>query len=212
MDAAAAMGRPRVVELRQMSDEALLAALAGAPLLPPDLSVDDLCHLLARDGLEAAARATGWTPAQLQRAVLALAFAARRVAAVERKRAPVIASGEDLYELVTPHLRGFRQERVVAVFCDRGKRVLSTEVVAYGDEGRCPFPAARIVTRALELDARYVAVAHNHPSGDPSPSREDLEVTRSLRDVLRSEGVILLDHVIVTERDFTSLRLEGHLD
>lgn len=101
---------------------------------------------------------------------------------------------------------------MVAVFCDRGKRVLSTEVVAYGDEGRRPFPAARIVTRALEQDARYVAVAHNHPSGDPSPSREDLEVTRSLRHVLSSEGVILLDQVIVTERDFTSLRLEGHLD
>lgn len=108
MDTAATMGRPRVVDLRQMSDEALLPALAGPPLLPPDLSVDDLCHLLAQDGLEAAPRATGWTPAQLQRAVLALAFAARRVAAVERKRAPVIASGEDLYELVIPHLRGFR--------------------------------------------------------------------------------------------------------
>lgn len=201
-----------VRELRHLSEEELLMLLCEAPALPAGMKVDDLAHLLASEGIPGAAQRTGWTPAQLQRAVLALAFATRRGAAAERKLRPVIATGEDLYRLLAPLLRGFRQERVVAVYCDGDKRVLTHEVCAYGDEERCAFPMAHIVRRALELGARYVAVGHNHPSGTPQPSQEDVEHTRHLAAVLRSAGIVLLDHVIFTERDFVSMRLERVLE
>lgn len=201
-----------VRELRDMTDEEMLAMLCEAPALPPEIRIEELAHLLARDGVTGTAQRIGWTPAQVQRAVLALGFAARRVAAAERKRQPVIASGEDLYRLLAPDLRGYAKERVVAVYCDGAKRFLAKEVCAYGDEGSCPFPLAHIVARSLDVGARYVAVGHNHPSGDPAPSEQDVEYTRHLAAVLRSAGVTLLDHVIFTERDFTSMRFEGLLD
>jgi DNA repair protein RadC len=72
-----------------------------------------------------------------------------------------------------------------------------------------PVYPREVVRRAVELQATALILVHNHPSGDPSPSREDVDVTRRLARAGRLLGIEVLDHVIVAEQGFTSLRERG---
>ncbi len=122
---------------------------------------------------------------------------------------PAVTSPEAAAEVLVPLLDGADRERCVAALLDTQHRLLQTALVSVGSIDHT-FMAPREVFRdALVANASAVVLAHNHPSGDPSPSRDDEAVTRRLVAAGELVGVDLLDHLVVGGERWTSLARRG---
>lgn len=118
---------------------------------------------------------------------------------------PSVSSPRDA-ALLLGGLRDARREEVWVVTLDARHRPLSCETVAVGGINSSRLVPRDVLTPALRLGAVALIVAHNHPSGDPSPSRADRTVTEALRSACAVVGVALLDHIIVARRGHHSFR------
>ena len=138
---------------------------------------------------------------------LAAAFAlGRRVERGSEDARRPLQSAEQVYRLVAPELRGAEQERFQVLLLDGRHRLVRRVGVSEGTlTGSLVHPREVFRAAVREAAAALIAV-HNHPSGDPEPSGEDLEVTRRLREAGRLLGIPLLDHVVVGDGTWVSLR------
>lgn len=118
---------------------------------------------------------------------------------------PAIASPRDAL-LLFEAMRHARREQVVALLLDARHRPIGVETVAVGTVNASRLAPRDIFAPALRRDAVAVIVCHNHPSGDPSPSRADRVVTAALRSAGELLAVPVLDHIIVTARSHHSFR------
>ncbi len=118
---------------------------------------------------------------------------------------PAILSARDA-ALLLDDLRCLRREHVVVVMLDARQRPIGRETVAVGTVNASRLLPRDVLAPALRADAVSVLVGHNHPSGDPSPSRADRAVTRSLRAAADLVGLTLVDHVIVAAGGHHSFR------
>ena len=118
---------------------------------------------------------------------------------------PVVASPRDVLLLLDP-LRRARREQVVALLLDARHRPIRREAVAVGSVNASRLQARDVFGPALRCDAVAVIIGHNHPSGDPSPSRADRVVTAALRSAGDLLGVPLLDHLILAIHGHHSFR------
>jgi DNA repair protein RadC len=126
------------------------------------------------------------------------AFAlARRVAAVPPGQ--VVSTTADLADQVRPYLAQARRERVVLVVLDHALRVRRTCVVYEGSVDECLLPVREVLTATLAHDGSGFAVAHNHPSGDPTPSGSDERVTAALARGAEAVGLDFHGHLVVTD-------------
>ncbi len=143
-------------------------------------------------------------------------LAARRLAAAfdlgrraERTRRPPRASMRSprrVFEEVHPWLRGAEKETFLVLLLYAKHALQRTVRVSEGTLTSSLVHPREVFAPAIREASAAVVVAHNHPSGDPEPSREDLEVTRRLAEAGRLLGIPLLDHVVVGEGSFVSLR------
>ena len=109
-------------------------------------------------------------------------------------------------------LAGHREvEEFHALHLDRKNRLIADELHQRGTVCHTPAYPREICIRCLELQASALIVIHSHPSGDPQPSRADIDMTGRIRDALKTIDVTLLDHVIVTPTDSLSFRERGLL-
>ena len=128
----------------------------------------------------------------------------------EKPAAIVVAS--DLYATVAPLLLGRETEALVVVAVNRRLSIVSAEVLTTGNDGFtivCPKQIFRwALTRKRPVHA--IALAHNHPSGDKTPSSQDYEVTRRVKAAGRVLGIELLDHLVVGgPMEYTSMQEAG---
>ena len=122
---------------------------------------------------------------------------------------PAIASPRDAV-LLFADLRTARREEIVVLMLDARHRPIARETVAVGTVNASRLAPRDVFGPALRRDAVAVIIGHNHPSGDPSPSRADRVVTAALRGAGDLLGVPVLDHIIVTRRAHHSFRdVEG---
>ena len=98
------------------------------------------------------------------------------------------------------------RERFRILFLDKKNGLIADEVQQTGTVDHTPVYRREVVRRALELRATALILVHNHPSGDPTPSRADIEMTRTLIDVSRPLGIEIHDHVIVGREGHASFR------
>ena len=156
------------------------------------------------------ARSPGIGPAKSASILAALEIGRRmerrKLVAGIAMRGPV-----DIFRHFQPELRDLRQERFVVVLLDARHRVMRTEVVSQGTLTASLVHPREVFRPALRDAAAALVLVHNHPSGDPTPSREDREVTIRLSRAGDILGVRVLDHVILAERGYCSLREEGLL-
>jgi DNA repair protein RadC len=131
-------------------------------------------------------------------AAIAAAFELGR-RAVRSTPSRVVASTADLLEVVAPLLRGRDRERLVLVVCDTANRVTSCEVISEGSASRAFVPVREVAVAVLRRDGSAFALAHNHPSGELTPSAADVDATRRVRAAAEAVGLRFLDHLIVTE-------------
>ncbi len=104
-------------------------------------------------------------------------------------------------------LRGLPRERLLVISCDAALRVIGTDRICDGTGDATMFPVREIIVAVLRRDGRSFALAHNHPSGDPSPSPEDVTATEAAARAAEITGLCFLDHVIVTETAWEAVPL-----
>ncbi|MBC5660215.1 DNA repair protein RadC [Anaerosacchariphilus sp. NSJ-68] len=108
-------------------------------------------------------------------------------------------------------LRHEEQEHLMALFLNTGNRVLAEKELFRGTVNAAPVSAREIFLEALKVHAVNLVLVHNHPSGDPTPSAEDIQMTRKIYRAGELLGIRLLDHVIIGDCCYTSLRERGIL-
>ncbi len=112
-----------------------------------------------------------------------------------------INSSEDVFEIIEPLVRGKQQEFFYVLLLDAKNRLVGQPVhVATGSHDRCPASPTEIFSPVVKRGCTAAIVAHNHPSGDPTPSRDDIAITIRLVDAAKILGVRLLDHIVVGRR------------
>ena len=122
-----------------------------------------------------------------------------------------ILDPETAYQFLRDRLNTPR-ETLIALYLDLSHRVVGEEVIAVGSANRVFVQPKDVLLKAVETAAYGVIVAHNHPQGLPEPSKEDLEFTRRLREACSLLGFELIDHLIVSEEGYVSLKERGVLD
>jgi len=139
-----------------------------------------------------------------------------RAAAVRLLRQEVtgrdaISSWDKLVDYCRAAMAHESVEQLRLLFLDRKNVLIADEVQQRGTVDHTPLYVREVVKRALDLGASALIVVHNHPSGDPTPSRGDIEMTNELKDALEKIGITLHDHVIVGRKGHQSFRGQGLL-
>lgn len=114
------------------------------------------------------------------------------------------------YLMLTMGQLGVEQLRVL--FLNTRNILIADEMLARGTIDATPIYPREILKRALELGATALILAHNHPSGDPTPSAADVAVTRTLAEGGRALGIVVHDHLVIARSGWVSLRAERLLD
>ena len=144
-------------------------------------------------------------------AIKTVAEAAGRLARKEVIDLPVLSSWDRLVAYLRVRMAHQKTESFRILFLDTKNRLIADEEQQRGTVNHTPLYPREVMKRALELAASAVILVHNHPSGDPSPSKADIEMTREVRDVGEGLGIILHDHVIVARGGHSSFRSLGLL-
>jgi DNA repair protein RadC len=121
-----------------------------------------------------------------------------------------INSAANVYEMFS-WLSHKVQEEMQSLYLDTKNRVVGYYQVAKGSTNIAHMKAADVVRPALMLNATSFILIHNHPSGDPEPSREDILLTESMKTAAGLFGIALLDHIVIGDGRFRSLAEDGHL-
>jgi len=137
--------------------------------------------------------------------VLALIELGRRVASAGKGPIKEINSPQDVFSLLEP-LRHEKREHFVAILVSAKNEVLKVAYIHIGTLNMSLVGPREVFREAIREGANSVIVAHNHPSGDPTPSPEDIDVTKKLIEVGAMLDIPVLDHVIIGYRNFVSMK------
>lgn len=148
--------------------------------------------------------------------VAAAALKVVREAAIRLARAPVmgrpvISSWDALIDYCRTAMATLPTEQFRLLFLDRKNVLIADELQQKGTVDHTPLYPREVVKRALDLHASAVIMVHNHPSGDPAPSRADIDMTRTVRDALAAVGLQLHDHLVVGRKGHVSFKSMGLL-
>ena len=127
------------------------------------------------------------------------------------KRPPEVTNPRQAYEVLKPRIADWTREHVLVVLLDARKGVVGIETVSVGSLTASIVHPREVFKPAVIASSAGVVIGHNHPSGDPEPSPEDLAVTKRLVSAGELLGIEVHDHVIFTECRFVSLRERGAL-
>jgi DNA repair protein RadC len=122
-----------------------------------------------------------------------------------------LGSSQDVFDYLSHSMRDLKREVFKVIFLNNQHRILCVEDLFEGSLTSSSIYPREVVRRALEVHAAALVFAHNHPSGDPKPSPDDLHVTRQLCQAARVMGLRVLDHLIIGEGRFVSLADQGHI-
>ena len=127
-----------------------------------------------------------------------------------RGRVPKPVRGpDDVVALIGKRLRDEAREHFVVILLNARHEAIAVETISIGSLNASIVHPREVFRPAVLASAASIIVAHNHPSGDPEPSEEDLSITRRLSEVGEILGIGLLDHVVIARRGVTSLRARG---
>jgi DNA repair protein RadC len=135
--------------------------------------------------------------------------AARRMARGEVQKRPVLGSWDTVLEYCRTAMAFAEKEHFRILFLDKRNQLIADEVQQSGTVDHTPVYPREVLKRSLELSATAVILVHNHPSGDPAPSRADIEMTKQIITVAKPLGIAVHDHVIVAKDGYASLKALG---
>lgn len=123
-----------------------------------------------------------------------------------------IRSANDVYSLLYPRHRELKKEHLTALYLDTKNNIIKEEVISIGSLNANIVHPREVFKSALMESSASVILTHNHPSGDPAPSREDIAVTEKLVEGGKILGISVLDHVIIGDGMYVSLKEEGYIN
>ena len=121
----------------------------------------------------------------------------------------VIRSPEDVSDLLMEDMRYLDREYFKVILVNTKNRVISIETISIGTLSSSAVHPRETYKVAIKKSAAGIILVHNHPSGDPTPSRDDIEVTKRLEEVGKIIGIDIMDHVIIGDGKFVSLKTKG---
>lgn len=139
-------------------------------------------------------------------ALKTVAAGAERLAREEAATAPVLSSFQAVIDYCRIAMARRQVEQFRVLFLDKQNVLIRDEVQHEGTIDQTPAYPREVVRRALEVGATAVVLAHNHPSGDPTPSKADVDLTKAIATAAKAVGVEVLDHVIVGRKGHISLK------
>ena len=132
--------------------------------------------------------------------------AAQRLAKGEVRKRPVLSSWGSVLDYCRTAMAFADKEEFRLLFLDKRNQLIADEVQQKGTVDHTPVYPREVVKRALELSATALILVHNHPSGDPTPSRADVQMTQSIIDVAKPLGIAVHDHIIVGKEGHASFK------
>jgi DNA repair protein RadC len=202
-----------------LGDNELLAVVIGAggsahsafELANAILAHADGIHGLTRASRSDLARLPGVGPARAAQVLAAVELGRRTLLRRGQERAP-IGSPRELAAYLMPRFSAHRVEQFGVVLLDRKHRVVKTAVVSVGTLDASLAHPRDVFREATVTGAAAIALFHNHPSGDPSPSHEDIALTRRLVRAGDLMGIDVVDHVILADARYYSFKEAGTLE
>ena len=135
-----------------------------------------------------------------------LAAAASRIAKGEIKQRKSLSSWNDVVDYCRTSMAFADKEHFRILFLDKRNQLIADEVQQTGTVDHTPVYPREVIKRALELSATAIILVHNHPSGDPSPSQADIQMTKAIVDIAQPLGIAVHDHIIVGKEGHASLK------
>ena len=170
----------------------LLSRLGGLSGLS-DATIGDMCEL---HGISEAKACQ----------VMAAVELGKRAASMNPQHRPTIGSPEDVNNLVGLEMSHLTQEKLRVLLLNTKNRVMTMRDVYQGTVNSASVRVAEILRPAVRENCPYIIVVHNHPSGDPTPSPEDILVTRRLNQSADMMDIELLDHIVIGQKSFVSMK------
>lgn len=133
----------------------------------------------------------------------------KRIAKHSPQDKVTIRSPKDVADYLMEDMRYLKQEQFVALLLDTKNQILAKEVITIGTLNSSIVHPREVFKPAIKKSVSAIIVAHNHPSGDPTPSREDIDVTKRLAQAGEVLGIDLLDHLVIGDGRYTSLKDKG---
>lgn len=137
--------------------------------------------------------------------------AAHRLARGRVLARPVVSSWDALLDYCQTAMAHLEREQFRVLYLDNKNVLIADEAQAQGTVDHVPVYPREIARRALELNASALILVHNHPSGDPTPSEQDITMTYAIRDAAEVLGLRLHDHLVIGKSREVSFRAEGYL-
>ncbi|BEV02998.1 RadC family protein [Chryseobacterium gambrini] len=215
--------RPREKFLRKgkssLSDSELLAIIMGSGSRDETAielarkilaSVNNNWHQLSLLSLKDLMKFKGVGEVKAISIITALEIGRRR-ASQEIPEKPVISGSDGAYQIFRTHLSDLRTEAFWAIFLNQSNRVIHLAQLTQGGINQSIVDIRVLFKTALDHFSTGIIVAHNHPSGNLKPSREDIEITQKIKEAGKMLGIQLLDHLIVTQNSYFSFSDDGLL-
>lgn len=143
--------------------------------------------------------------------ILAAIELGKRISTHRAEEKYVIRSPEDGANYVMEEMRRLKQEHFVLLLLDTKNQVVHKQTIFIGSLNASIVHPREVFREAVRRSAASMICIHNHPSGDPTPSEEDIQVTKRLVDAGKMIGIEVLDHLIIGDRKFVSLKEKGHV-
>lgn len=175
----------------EMSEE-ILKVHDGSLINLSDLSYDELMEIKGVGKIRAM---------QLK----CIAEISRRIATTSRKKKYRFMTSKDVALKYMEEMRHFDKENAFVLFLNTKMELLSQELLSVGTVNKSLISPRELFNMALKRNAVNVILLHNHPSGDPTPSDSDIEITRKLADASDVVGIKLIDHIIIGDRVYFSM-------
>ncbi len=132
--------------------------------------------------------------------------AANRLTRGQAQKRTVLSSWSSVIDYCRTAMAYEDKEQLRLLFLDKRNQLIADEVQQKGTIDHTPVYPREVVKRALELSATALILVHNHPSGDPTPSQADIQMTQTIIDVAKPLGISVHDHIIVGKEGYASLK------
>ena len=121
----------------------------------------------------------------------------------------IISKPEDIYDLVKDDMKYFEQEHFRILMLNTKNILINIKDIFIGASDSSVIETRKVFKEALKYNAKNITICHNHPSGDPNPSKEDVNISLKIKEAGKIIGIDLLDHIIIGDNRFISLKYKG---
>ena len=121
----------------------------------------------------------------------------------------IISKPEDIYDLVKDDMKYFEQEHFRVLMLNTKNILINIKDIFIGASNSSVIETRKVFKEALKYNAKNITICHNHPSGDPNPSKEDVNISLRIKEAGKIIGIDLLDHIIIGDNKFVSLKYKG---